>query len=65
MAVIPAKAGIHFQGSVRAKWIPAFAEMTAKNVSAFRSENAIKKLPQVLKLVPLALTQPTRTFSPD
>jgi hypothetical protein len=29
MAVIPAKAGIHFYGGIRATWIPAFAGMTA------------------------------------
>ena len=29
MGVIPAKAGIHFQGRIRARWIPAFAGMTS------------------------------------
>jgi hypothetical protein len=25
---MPAKAGIHFQGRIRARWMPAFAGMT-------------------------------------
>jgi hypothetical protein len=34
-AVIPAKAGIHFdfRSAVRSKWIPAFAGMTARSAS--------------------------------
>ncbi|WP_333682140.1 hypothetical protein [Dyella sp.] len=36
-AVIPAKAGIHFQACTRARWIPAFAGMTALRDTAILS----------------------------
>jgi hypothetical protein len=36
-AVIPAKAGIHFDFVRRARWIPAFAGMTAKTSHAAES----------------------------